>query len=82
MVKKGSYLVVMDTCCEMIYQNWKNNGKELPECLNRPWGLGDNPMSAVKKFLITSDRFVIDKSIDAKLQISCAPNGYLRCIKD
>ena len=82
LVKKGSYLVVMDTCCEMVYQNRQENREELPECLNRPWGLGDNPMTAVEKFLTTSDRFEIDKSIDAKLQISCAPNGYLRCIKD
>lgn len=81
LVKCGSYLVVMDTCCEMVYR--RQSGKEnLPEWLERPWGLGNNAMTGMKKFLETTDRFETDRQIDAKLQISCAPNGYLKCIKD
>lgn len=80
LVKLGSYLVVMDTCCEMVYEK-EAQKDSLPDWLDRPWGLGDNAMTGMNKFLETTDRFEIDWRIDAKLQISCAPNGYLRCIK-
>lgn len=82
LIKKGSYLVVMDTCCEMVYQNRENSGEKLPDWLDRPWGVGNNAMTGMKKFLQTTDRFKIDIEIDSKLQISCAPSGYLKCIKD
>lgn len=65
----GSYCVVFDTVIE-------NMPKEMfPD---RPWGPGDNPMTAVDAYLATTDAFEIDTSIDAKLQISVAPRGYLR----
>ncbi len=73
LVKKGSYLLVFDTIIE-----------DLPEdaFLDRPWGPGNNPKTAVFEYLRTNDRFVIDTDIDAKLQISAAPSGYLKCVKD
>jgi cephalosporin hydroxylase len=49
---------------------------------DRPWGKGNNPKTAVKEFLNTNDRFVIDSSISKKLLISVAPDGYLKCVKD
>ncbi|MCI9082440.1 MAG: cephalosporin hydroxylase [Lachnospiraceae bacterium] len=82
LVKQGSYLVVMDTCSEMIYRRMKEANEELPEHLVRPWKLGDNAMTGMQEFLKENDRFQIDTGIDHKLQISCAPNGYLQCIKD
>jgi cephalosporin hydroxylase len=82
LVKKGSYLVVMDTNTELVFQNKQAQNVELPEYMVRPWGLGDNPMTGLQDFLKENDRFKIDETIDNKLQISCAPNGYLRCIKD
>ncbi|MFM2326099.1 MAG: hypothetical protein RIR31_301, partial [Bacteroidota bacterium] len=47
---------------------------------NRPWGIGDNPKTAVWEFLKTNNNFVIDTSIDNKLLISVAPSGFLKKI--
>lgn len=73
LVKKGSYLVVFDTCIE-----------RLPEELfpNRSWRHGDNPWTAVQEFLRTTTRFTVDRAIHDKLQITVAPDGYLKCIED
>jgi len=72
LVTKGSYLVVFDTVIE-----------DMPDDFfpNRPWGKGNNPKTAVREFLKTNDRFVIDKDIENKLLITVAPEGYLRCVK-
>ncbi|HEC98960.1 MAG TPA: cephalosporin hydroxylase [Proteobacteria bacterium] len=71
-VSVGSYCVVFDTGIE-----------DLPKdmIIDRPWGPGNNPKTAVWEFLKTSDRFLIDKDIETKLLITAAPDGYLRCIK-
>ncbi|MCP3890808.1 MAG: cephalosporin hydroxylase [Desulfobulbaceae bacterium] len=71
LVTKGSYLVVFDTVIE-----------EMPEDSfpDRPWGKGNNPKTAVWEFLKTTDRFEVDKSIEIKLQITVAPDGYLKCV--
>lgn len=82
LVKQGSYMVVMDTCTEIIYRRMEENHEELPEHLIRPWKLGDNAMTGVLEFLKENHRFHADMTIENKLQISCAPNGYLKCIKD
>lgn len=68
----GSYCVVFDTVVE-----------DLPKEMfpDRPWGPGDNPKTAVWKYLETHSEFEIDKSIDNKLLITVAPDGYLKRIK-
>jgi cephalosporin hydroxylase len=73
LVTRGSYLVVFDTLIE-----------DLPDELfaGRPWGKGNNPKTAVWEFLKTTDRFEIDARIHGKLLLTCAPDGYLRCIGD
>lgn len=73
LVTKGSYLVVFDTLIE-----------DMPDefFADRPWGKGNNPKTAVREFMTTTDRFAIDKDIDAKLLITVALDGYLRCVKD
>lgn len=73
LVTKGSYLVVFDTAVELA-----------PDDLNkdRPWSVGNNPMTAVREFLKDNDRFSIDAAMDGKLLISMAPGGYLKCLKD
>lgn len=73
LVRKDSYLVVMDTVVE-----------DMPEDFfpDRPWGKGDNPKTAVWEFLKESDRFEIDHEIQNKLLITVAPDGYLKCISD
>jgi cephalosporin hydroxylase len=65
----GSYCVVFDTLIE-----------DLPETIfyNRPWGPGNNPKTAVWEFLKTHPEFEIDKSLQDKLLITVAPDGYLR----
>ena len=73
LVTRGSYLVVFDTLIE-----------DLPDELftGRPWGKGNNPKTAVWEFLKTTDRFEIDARMHGKLLLTCAPDGYLRCIGD
>lgn len=77
----GSYCCVFDTVVE-----------DLPGELfaNRPWGKGDNPKTAVHEYLrrLASEKRValdgealhleIDRSIQDKLLITMAPDGYLR----
>ena len=65
----GSYCVVFDTIVE-----------DLPVELypDRPWGPGDNPKTAVWEYLKTHTEFEIDKSIQHKLLITVAPDGYLK----
>ncbi len=69
----GSYCVVFDTAVEEVPATMSSD---------RPWGPGNNPMTAVREFLKTTDRFVIDHDISNKVLITVAPDGYLRCIKD
>lgn len=73
-VTKGSYIVVFDTIVENLPQNY------IPG-MERPWGIGDNPMTAVNTFLNDNNSFEIDSSIDNKILISVAPRGYLHRIK-
>jgi cephalosporin hydroxylase len=73
LVTRGSYLVVFDTVIE-----------DMPEGSfpDRPWGKGNNPSTAVREFMGSTDRFVVDKELDGKLLITAAPGGYLKCVKD
>jgi len=69
LVTSGSYCVVFDSVIE-----------DLPDALHgdRPWKKGDNPKTALKEYLLENDKFSIDESIDEKLLISVAPQGYLK----
>ena len=81
LVSKDSYCVVFDTVVE-----------DLPDEMfpDRPWGRGDNPKTAAREYLrrLASEgrkavdgsalRFEIDKTIENKLMITVAPDGYLR----
>lgn len=48
---------------------------------DRPWGPGNNPKTAVWEYLKTHPEFEIDKSIQNKLLITVAPDGYLKRIR-
>jgi cephalosporin hydroxylase len=65
----GSYCLVFDTVIE-----------DMPADMfpDRPWGPGNNPKTAVYEFLKTSCGFEIDKSIEQKLLVTVAPDGFLR----
>ncbi len=72
LVSVDSYCVVFDTLIE----------DELSvDYSNRPWSKGNNPKTAVYEFLKGNHSFKIDYSIDNKIQISAAPEGYLKRVK-
>jgi len=73
LVHKGDFLLVFDTLIE--YAEQTSIGV-------RPWGPGNNPMTAVNAFLAGNERFVIDTEYDQKLLFTAAPRGYLRAIAD
>lgn len=68
----GSYCVVFDTFIEHYPKDFSPG---------RPWGPGNNPMTAVHAYLEAHPEFSIDKSVDEKLMITVAPNGYLKRIR-
>ena len=72
LVSVGSYCVVFDTGVEY-----------LPDELtaNRPWGKGNNPLTAVRSYLKQNSNFIIDKVIEKKLLITAATDGYLKRVK-
>ena len=67
-----SYCVVFDTLIE-----------DMPSDMfpDRPWGVGNNPKTAVWEFLKNHDNFEIDKNIQNKLLITVAPDGFLKRTK-
>jgi cephalosporin hydroxylase len=69
MVTPGCYCVVFDTFVE-----------DMPKDVfaDRPWGPGNSPKSAIREFLGAAAGFEADRSIQARLQITVAPDGYLR----
>lgn len=71
-VTRNSYLIVFDTIVE-----------HLPKALagDRPWGPGDNPKTAVHAFLAKNTDFEIARTVQEKLKITAAPDGYLRKIR-
>jgi cephalosporin hydroxylase len=71
-VSKGSYLVVFDTVIEYFPKGFFKN---------RPWDKGNNPFTAIKEFLKHNKNFIVDKEIENKLLITCAPGGFLKRIK-
>lgn len=73
MVTVGSYLVLPDTFIEYFPKGYYAH--------NRPWDVGNNPMTALRDFLEKTDDFEIDKELNAKLMITEAFDGYLRRIK-
>ena len=73
MVSEGSYLVVFDTVVEHMPKD-----EFFPD---RPWGPGDNPLTAVQAFLRTNDAFVVDQEIEDKLLVTVAPSGFLRRVR-
>ena len=81
LVSHDSYCVVFDTVIEDL-----PDGK-FP---GRPWGKGDNPKTAMREYLRRLKhegrkaidgsplQFAIDQTIESKLLITVAPDGYLR----
>jgi cephalosporin hydroxylase len=72
LVSVDSYCVVMDTVVEDMPADF------FPD---RPWGPGDNPKTAVWKYLEENQDFEIDQQLQNKLLITVAPDGYLRRVR-
>ena len=72
LVSKNNYCIVMDTIIE-----------EMPKGSypNRPWDVGNNPKTALKKYLEKHPEFEIDEDMQNKLLITSSPDGYLKKIK-
>ena len=70
LVSVDSYVVVFDTFVEDLPDDYK--------WTDRPWGKGNNPRTAVWEWIQKNKNFSIDKSIEDKLLITSAPDGFLR----
>ena len=68
----GSYCVVFDTFVEDMPRDF------FPD---RPWNPGNSPKTAVWDFLKSHPEFEIDPAIQNKLQITVAPDGYLKRVR-
>ncbi|HJO92995.1 MAG TPA: cephalosporin hydroxylase family protein [Victivallales bacterium] len=72
LVTVGSYCVVFDTGIEHFPQEMY---------IDRPWGKGNNPKTAVLEFLKNRDDFMLDRDIENKLLITGARDGFLKKVK-
>jgi cephalosporin hydroxylase len=72
MTSVGSYCIVFDTVIEDLGPG------TFPD---RPWDVGNNPMTAVRAFLEAHPEFEDDRSIEDALLVTAAPGGYLRRVR-
>jgi cephalosporin hydroxylase len=70
-VRKGSYIIVSDTVVESI---------PVQRHRPRPWGPGNNPGTAARKFLDENDRFSDSNKYSDRAIVSFNPSGYLEAI--
>jgi cephalosporin hydroxylase len=70
LIKKNGYIIVMDTVTEFIDKKHVNKGRD--------FGKGNSPYTAVKVFLKTNSKFIIDKDYENKSLITSAPSGFLK----
>lgn len=71
LVSVDSYCVVFDTVIENMAAD------AYPD---RPWGKGNNPMTAAGAYLASHPEYMHDEMMDSKLLISVAPKGFLKRI--
>lgn len=69
LVSRDSYCIVFDTFVENMPEKF---------FADRPWDVGDNPLTAVREFLAAHPEFEVDHTVDSKLQVTVAPEGFLR----
>jgi cephalosporin hydroxylase len=68
-VTPGSYIVLPDTFIELFPKDYFKD---------RPWDVGNNPMTALRAFLEENDHFKVDHEISDKLLISEGIDAYLK----
>ncbi len=69
MVTPECYCIVFDSFVEDMPQNFFDD---------RPWDVGNNPKTAVREWLMHNDDFMIDTDMHTKLQVTVAPDGFLK----
>jgi cephalosporin hydroxylase len=69
LVSPGSYCVVFDTFVEDMPPKF---------FADRPWDVGNNPKTAVRKWLHDHPDFEVDADMEWRLQVTVAPAGFLR----
>jgi cephalosporin hydroxylase len=71
LVNAGSAILVLDTGIEFVSPDSFN--------VQRPWGPGNSPLTAVNQFLTSpaGKDFEKDRSIEKRTLITCAPEGLL-----
>jgi len=72
LVSPDSYCVVFDTVIEHLPPGHFGD---------RPWDVGDNPLTAVRAYLAEDQRFEVDREIEDRVLFTVAPNGYLRRVR-
>ena len=72
LVSIGSYCIVFDTFVEDMPDDYV--------WTDRPWGKGNNPKTAVWEWIRQHPGFVIDKSVEDRLLVTSAPDGFLKRI--
>lgn len=70
LVSVDSYCVVFDTFVEDMPEDYVWEG--------RSWGKGNNPKTAVWEWIKQHPEFEIDRSVEDRLMITSAPDGFLR----
>jgi cephalosporin hydroxylase len=70
LVTSGSYCVVFDTFIEDMPDDYV--------WVDRPWGKGNNPKTAIHEYLGVHPEFEIDRSMEDKILLTSAPDGFLR----
>lgn len=68
-VGPGHYMICGDTIIELIPEQTHRK---------RPWGPGNNPMTALNEFLSQNEQWQIDQELENKLLFTCNPRGFLR----
>lgn len=71
-VPKGSYIIVDDTGIEDF---------EGDPSVERPWGKGNSPKSAVHAFLRENGDFSIDREYENRLLLLSTPDGWLKKVR-
>jgi cephalosporin hydroxylase len=72
LVSVGNYCIVYDTLID-----------DMPDesIVNRDWGKGNSPKSAVHAFMASNDDFELRPEVENKLLITVAPDGFLQRVK-
>lgn len=69
LIQIGGYIVLPDTVIEFFPKGYYSS--------DRPWDVGNNPMTALNKFLCENSKFVVDEVRSSKAAISESPKGYI-----